>query len=448
MPLGWRVPPPPPPPPGMGAATALEFFPALSCEVDPAFFRTMRIPLLKGREFTDLRHGGVGARGHHQPRDGHTILVGHRSDWPSYATRTFVSLDDGRRRRRQHQTLCARRQCTVRVRRAVCAGRRSAVAAPDSHRCSRCSSRFRKASAQPGDGGGAQPSRRARNRQGRHSAGARMSIRRCRSCRSRRCATALDNAIADRRFLLGHVVVFAALALLLAAVGVYAVTSHLVRRRARELSIRAALGARSGHLVWLAMRDGIMVAAIGVLFGALISITLTPQLGGFLYEVSPWDSSTFLSVALILVPAVMCASVLPGPSGGEDRSSDCPEVVLNELGTENIERHDKNVSDVTAPNSARLGDSTERAGNRSAGMLRIGNASTNTALLCGYRRLRSVRRKELRSNRHQTDTASRSSTATNPKAGRISPPAAGVGAAKGSDRRPPVTPGGVRRSPK
>ncbi len=41
-----------PPAPGIGAARALEFFPALSCEVDPAFFRTMRIPLLKGREFT------------------------------------------------------------------------------------------------------------------------------------------------------------------------------------------------------------------------------------------------------------------------------------------------------------------------------------------------------------------------------------------------------------
>ena len=122
---------------------------------------------------------------------------------------------------------------------------------------------------------------------------------------------ALDNAIADRRFLLGHVVAFAALALLLAAMGVYAVTSHLVRRRARELSIRAALGARSSHLVWLAMRDGMAIAAVGVLFGALISITLTPQLGGFLYEVSPWDSNTFLWVALILVPAVILASYVP-----------------------------------------------------------------------------------------------------------------------------------------
>ena len=92
---------------------------------------------------------------------------------------------------------------------------------------------------------------------------------------------------------------------------VYAVTSHLVRRRARELSIRAALGARSRHLVWLAMREGMMIAAVGICFGALFSIALTPQLGGFLYEISPWDSDTFVKVALILLPAVIFASYFP-----------------------------------------------------------------------------------------------------------------------------------------
>ena len=78
---------------------------------------------------------------------------------------------------------------------------------------------------------------------------------------------ALDNAVAERRFLLEHVVAFAGLALLLAAMGVYAVTSQVVRGRARELSIRTALGASASHLIWLAIRDALVVAGIGGSFG-------------------------------------------------------------------------------------------------------------------------------------------------------------------------------------
>ena len=122
---------------------------------------------------------------------------------------------------------------------------------------------------------------------------------------------ALDNAIADRRFILSHVVGFAMLALFLAAVGVYAVTSHVVRRRGHELGIRAALGARGAHLVCLAMREGVMVAVVGVVAGGLLSIALTPQLRGFLYDVNPWDWRTLCFVALLLAPAVICASYFP-----------------------------------------------------------------------------------------------------------------------------------------
>ena len=141
---------------------------------------------------------------------------------------------------------------------------------------------------------------------------------------------ALDNAIADRRFILSHVVGFAALALLLAAVGVYAVTSHVVRRRGRELSIRAALGARRGSPdLASACATESWWRASGVFFGALLSIALTPQLRGFLYEVNPWDWSTLLSVAVLLVPAVMCASYFPGAPGRAGRSLDGAEIDLN-----------------------------------------------------------------------------------------------------------------------
>ena len=122
---------------------------------------------------------------------------------------------------------------------------------------------------------------------------------------------ALDNAVAERRFLLEHVMAFAALALLLAAAGVYAVTSQVVKGRARELSIRAALGASASHLIWLAIRDGLVVAGIGGCFGLLISAMFTPQLGAFLYQVSPWDFQTFSVVALILIPVVVSAAYIP-----------------------------------------------------------------------------------------------------------------------------------------
>jgi putative ABC transport system permease protein len=122
---------------------------------------------------------------------------------------------------------------------------------------------------------------------------------------------ALDNAVAERRFLLEHVMAFAALALLLAAAGVYAVTSQVVKGRARELSIRAALGATASHLIWLAIRDGLVVAGIGGCFGLLTSAMFTPQLGTFLYQVSPWDFQTFCAVALILIPVVVSAAYIP-----------------------------------------------------------------------------------------------------------------------------------------
>ena len=79
-----------------------------------------------------------------------------------------------------------------------------------------------------------------------------------------------------------------------------------------EVAALAPVGRQGvGRDVRLVPLVQLQVAAIGVAFGVVISVTLTPQLGGFLYEVSPRDSSTFLSVALVLVPAVLCASYFP-----------------------------------------------------------------------------------------------------------------------------------------
>jgi ABC-type antimicrobial peptide transport system permease subunit len=64
-------------------------------------------------------------------------------------------------------------------------------------------------------------------------------------------------------------------------------------------------------LIWLAIRDALVVAGIGGWFGILLSATFTPQLGVFLYQVSPWDLQTFCAVALILIPVVVSAAYIP-----------------------------------------------------------------------------------------------------------------------------------------
>jgi putative ABC transport system permease protein len=312
MPLGWRVPPPPPPPPGMMDGPALDFFPALSCEVDPAFFRTMRIPLVKGRVFTPfdtaasppvvIINQAMAAR--YWPD---TDPVGRRMRLgPLYPWKTIVGVVGNIRRfarddeiRSEYyepfaqagdqRRLSARLGADVRTR-ALIAFAEPTVSPVMVVVRSRLSVRAIANAVAPLV----------------RTMDPALPIAQVSSLRE-----ALDNAIADRRFILSHVVGFAALALLLAAVGVYAVTSHVVRRRGRELSIRAALGARSAHLIWLPMRDGVVVAVVGVFFGGLLSIALTPQLRGFLYEVSPWDWSTLLLVAVLLIPAVICASYFP-----------------------------------------------------------------------------------------------------------------------------------------
>jgi putative ABC transport system permease protein len=310
MPLGWRVPHPPPPPPGMVDAPALDFFLALSCEVDPAFFRTMHIPLVKGRDFTPsdtaasppvvIINQAMAAR--YWPD---TDPVGRRMRLgPLYPWKTIVGVvgnvrrfarDDEIRSEYYEPFAQAGDQRRLFASRGIDVAMRGLSGQdPPSPIMIVVRSRL--------------TARAISNAVGPlvRSIDSALPVAQVSSLRE-----ALDNAIADRRFILSHVVGFAALALLLAAVGVYAVTSHVVRRRGRELSIRAALGARGGHLVWLAMRDGVLVAVVGVFFGGLLSIALTPQLRGFLYEVNPWDWTTLLLVAVLLIAAVICASYFP-----------------------------------------------------------------------------------------------------------------------------------------
>ncbi|HTH02327.1 MAG TPA: FtsX-like permease family protein [Vicinamibacterales bacterium] len=309
MPFGWQVPRPPPPPPGMTDMPPIDFVLALSCEVDPGFFRTMRIPVIKGRDFTPfdtatslpviLINQAMADR-YWPDADpiGRRMRLGPLFPWKTIVgvvgnIRRFAR-DDEIRSEYYEPFAQAGDQRRLLARLGTDLASRGSIEAPSSPAMVVVRSPLGVRAV----ANATAPLVRAID--------AALPIARVSSLRE-----ALDNAIADRRFILSHVVGFAMLALFLAAVGVYAVTSHVVRRRGHELGIRAALGARGAHLVCLAMREGVMVAVVGVVAGGLLSIALTPQLRGFLYDVNPWDWRTLCFVALLLAPAVICASYFP-----------------------------------------------------------------------------------------------------------------------------------------
>jgi predicted permease len=105
--------------------------------------------------------------------------------------------------------------------------------------------------------------------------------------------------------------IFAAIALALAAVGIYGVMSYVIRQRTREIGTRVALGATRRDIVWLVMRQGTTIAAVGTLAGLAVGVLAARTLGGLLYNVPIWDPATLTIAALVLVATVLSACYLP-----------------------------------------------------------------------------------------------------------------------------------------
>jgi putative ABC transport system permease protein len=105
--------------------------------------------------------------------------------------------------------------------------------------------------------------------------------------------------------------VFAAIALALAAVGIYGVLAYLVARRTHEIGIRLAMGAGRGQVVGLVLRHGLALAGGGVLGGVLAALALTRLMQGLLYEVKPVDPITFAAVPAALIAVAIAASAVP-----------------------------------------------------------------------------------------------------------------------------------------
>ena len=104
---------------------------------------------------------------------------------------------------------------------------------------------------------------------------------------------------------------FAAMALLLAAVGVYATMSYRVRLRTRELGTRMALGARPDDITRLVLRQAFTIMAVGFAAGIAGAITFANMLSAVLFEVAPWDPATLTAAVGLLGAATMIASYLP-----------------------------------------------------------------------------------------------------------------------------------------
>jgi len=122
---------------------------------------------------------------------------------------------------------------------------------------------------------------------------------------------ALADSIAPYRFNLFTFGLFAAVALLLASVGIYGTLAYSTSRRTQEIGIRLALGAARGEVVAMVIRQGMTVALIGTLAGLVIGVAVARVMRGLLYEVSPSDPYIFAAASAVLLLAGFAASLGP-----------------------------------------------------------------------------------------------------------------------------------------
>jgi predicted permease len=118
-------------------------------------------------------------------------------------------------------------------------------------------------------------------------------------------------SLGPRRFAVTLLGVFAALALLLAALGIYGITSYAVAQRTQEIGIRTALGAQRWQVLGMILGQGMRLAAAGVLIGLVAAAVLARLLASQLFQVSQFDPLTFATTAAALVVVGLVASYLP-----------------------------------------------------------------------------------------------------------------------------------------
>jgi predicted permease len=121
----------------------------------------------------------------------------------------------------------------------------------------------------------------------------------------------LDQLLDKERFVSKLAAVFALLALTLACVGLYGVMTYNVVRRTTELGLRMALGAQQAGLLWMVLRESLVLLAIGLVLGMPLSLAATRGIKAALFGVSPADPVTLIAAVLVLSAALVAGSLIP-----------------------------------------------------------------------------------------------------------------------------------------
>ncbi len=119
------------------------------------------------------------------------------------------------------------------------------------------------------------------------------------------------SAVARQRFSMLLLAIFAALALVLAAVGIYGVMSYTVAQQTREIGIRIALGAKRGDVLKMTVKQGLKLVGLGLVIGLPSAFILTRVMSSLLFGISATDPITFLSISLVVLAVALLASYIP-----------------------------------------------------------------------------------------------------------------------------------------
>ena len=124
-------------------------------------------------------------------------------------------------------------------------------------------------------------------------------------------ATIVSESVAERRFSMLLLGLFAFIALFLAAVGLYGVVAYTVSQRTQEIGLRMAIGAQRGDVLRLVVGGGMKLAIAGVAIGIACALGLARLVATMLYEVTPFDPASYSATALVLLAVAALACYVP-----------------------------------------------------------------------------------------------------------------------------------------